>query len=132
MDLEQRLIFFDICRGINSTNNLHHSCSVQWVQFQYCKSIWSQTKENVLPLRIQLADGSPEQLPIQREVRFGPHHPRGLVDGGVGTTVDVAVSFQSVLCRPHHVGGFHRGPGVYKTSGQVHFIKNLEENPTLY
>lgn len=34
------------------------------------------------------------------------------MDGGVGSTVDVAVSFQSVLSAPHHVRGFHRGPVV--------------------
>lgn len=127
MDLEQRAIFSTSVEG-----SIQPITYIIAARFSFSTAKAFGVKLNVLPLRIQLADGSPEQLPIQREVRFGPHHPRGLVDGGVGTAVDVAVSFQSVLCRPHHVGGFHRGPGVYKTSGQVHFMKESGGKPYIY
>ncbi len=96
-------------------------------------SVQHKMDETELPWRIKPsdekrppADASPEQFPVLREVRFRPKQTWQMVDGGVSATVDVAISFQCVLCRSHHVGGFHRGPGVCKRSGQDHFMKNLE------
>lgn len=40
-----------------------------------------------------------------------PRSAWGLVNRGVGTTVNVAVGFQGILGRAHHVGGFLRRPG---------------------